>query len=183
MRNILLSTAASAAAFVALAAPASAATVITLTPGPGGVRTGAVDMVVSGGTPESPFSFTETFTFELPSMGLTSVALSTSATTATNNIDFTSVLLNGTALTLIPGANEFATISNFPTMAGTQTLVVNGLSRGVGSFGGSITFSPTAAVPEPTTWALLLLGFAAVGFSMRRNKVSAQEARVRYSFA
>ena len=37
------------------------------------------------------------------------------------------------------------------------------------------------AVPEPSTWALLMLGFAAVGFSMRRSKDSNQEVRVRYA--
>ena len=37
------------------------------------------------------------------------------------------------------------------------------------------------AVPEPSTWALLMLGFAAVGFSMRRRKDSNQEVRVRYA--
>lgn len=31
-------------------------------------------------------------------------------------------------------------------------------------------FSPTAAVPEPGTWAMMLLGFGAVGVSMRRRR-------------
>lgn len=35
------------------------------------------------------------------------------------------------------------------------------------------------AVPEPSTWALMLLGFAAVGFTMRRSK----ETSVRVKFA
>ena len=37
------------------------------------------------------------------------------------------------------------------------------------------------AVPEPGTWALLMLGFAAVGFSMRHRKDGNQEVRVRYA--
>jgi hypothetical protein len=36
------------------------------------------------------------------------------------------------------------------------------------------------AVPEPSTWAMMLLGFGAVGFAMRRRKKAPQ---VRYSFA
>ncbi|HSR01070.1 MAG TPA: PEPxxWA-CTERM sorting domain-containing protein [Sphingomicrobium sp.] len=44
---------------------------------------------------------------------------------------------------------------------------------GVDSVGG--------AVPEPSTWAMMLLGFGAVGFGMRRRKVAAP--RVKYSFA
>ena len=30
----------------------------------------------------------------------------------------------------------------------------------------------TAAVPEPGTWAMMLLGFGAIGFSMRRRRHS-----------
>jgi hypothetical protein len=32
-------------------------------------------------------------------------------------------------------------------------------------------FGLSSAVPEPTTWAMMLVGFGAVGFSMRRRKV------------
>jgi serralysin len=35
----------------------------------------------------------------------------------------------------------------------------------------SLAPSSTAAVPEPATWAMMLLGFGAVGYSMRRRKV------------
>lgn len=34
----------------------------------------------------------------------------------------------------------------------------------------------TAAVPEPSTWAMMLLGFGAIGFSMRRRKPVAGRA-------
>jgi hypothetical protein len=30
----------------------------------------------------------------------------------------------------------------------------------------------TAAVPEPTTWAMMLIGFGAVGYSMRSRKAA-----------
>jgi hypothetical protein len=30
------------------------------------------------------------------------------------------------------------------------------------------------AVPEPATWAMMLLGFGAVGYSMRRRKATVQ---------
>lgn len=32
------------------------------------------------------------------------------------------------------------------------------------------TFVVRAGVPEPTTWAMMLMGFGAIGFSMRRRK-------------
>jgi hypothetical protein len=31
------------------------------------------------------------------------------------------------------------------------------------------TYSVAGGVPEPSTWAMMLIGFAAVGFAMRRN--------------
>ncbi|MEO7411252.1 MAG: PEPxxWA-CTERM sorting domain-containing protein [Sphingomicrobium sp.] len=34
----------------------------------------------------------------------------------------------------------------------------------------STRVNAVAAVPEPATWAMMLLGFGAVGFSMRRNR-------------
>jgi hypothetical protein len=44
-----------------------------------------------------------------------------------------------------------------------------------------LTSTPTGAVPEPATWALMILGFAGIGFAMRRNKT--QTVAVRYNFA
>lgn len=35
-----------------------------------------------------------------------------------------------------------------------------------------VRFAGVSAVPEPATWAMMLLGFGAVGYSMRRRKVS-----------
>lgn len=42
--------------------------------------------------------------------------------------------------------------------------------------------SVQAAVPEPGTWALMLLGFGLVGGAMRRGKTSGIAARLRYAF-
>ena len=45
--------------------------------------------------------------------------------------------------------------------------------------GGAITVpGATAGVPEPTTWALMLMGFGAMGAAMRRTRVT---TRVRYA--
>lgn len=69
-----------------------------------------------------------------------------------------------------------------PAGAGVFAPVVGGLPSGGGSIGGigsggtgDIIAPPAppvavAAVPEPSTWMLLLMGFAAVGASLRRRK-------------
>jgi hypothetical protein len=48
------------------------------------------------------------------------------------------------------------------------------LSEGMSNFGGSWTFATTeipasGAVPEPATWAMMLIGFGLVGFAMRKR--------------
>jgi hypothetical protein len=53
--------------------------------------------------------------------------------------------------------------------AGTYTLTIEGTRGTTGSFGGNVAFT-AAAVPEPATWGMMLLGFGAVGFAMRRRK-------------
>jgi hypothetical protein len=40
------------------------------------------------------------------------------------------------------------------------------------------SFAVTPSVPEPATWAMMLLGFGAVGFAMRRNRKSMGLAQV-----
>jgi hypothetical protein len=52
-----------------------------------------------------------------------------------------------------------------------------GVSRGNGSYGGNLTFTPNSAVPEPATWAMMLLGFAGIGFQLRRKRSNATLAQ------
>ncbi len=163
-------------AMAAVAAPASAATTLTLSPGPGGTLTGSFsESGIAAGIQTFVYNFT------LPSNGMTSGSISTSFSSAANDYNFTTVTLNGTPFTLSPtGQFEFGSII-LSTMTGVQTLSVAGLSFGNGSFGGQITFTPmAAAVPEPATWALMLTGFGIVGGAMRRRK---QSVRTAVSFA
>jgi hypothetical protein len=50
-------------------------------------------------------------------------------------------------------------------------ITVNGLSRGGGAYGGQLSFIPSA-VPEPGTWAMMLVGFGMMGASMRYRRRS-----------
>jgi hypothetical protein len=50
-------------------------------------------------------------------------------------------------------------------------------SDGIGGFNGGIAMS-VAAVPEPATWAMMILGFAGIGFMAYRRKNGAASFRV-----
>ena len=146
----------------------------------------------------TPFSDTFAFTIGLSGMGNIGVG-SGNITTGVNvanflksqDLDITSVLVNGVLASLqlqdanhvncsvrstnaalsTCGANEFWAANDVPIIGGQlNTIVVSGISRGMGSYGGNLTFTPNPSVPEPTTWALMLLGFGGVGLSMRRRR-------------
>ena len=117
-------------------------------------------------------TFMETVVFTNTLAGLYSITLTTSSPA----VDFTSAILSGLGgpYNLVEidddGTNEFWRLANPITLdASTYTLTINGDNSGAGSLGGSITIRQ-AAVPEPSTWAMMLLGFGAVGFAMRRRR-------------
>jgi len=118
-------------------------------------------------------TFMETVVFTNTLAGLYSITL----TTSSPDVDFTSAFLAGLGgpydLVEIDddGTNEFWRLANPITLeASTYTLTINGDNSGAGSLGGSITIRQANAVPEPATWAMMLIGFGAVGFAMRRRR-------------
>lgn len=163
---------------IVAASPATAATALTLNPGPNGTQSVGFDKTIA-----TAGAFSETFTFTLPNDGVTSASLVTIAVNRLTNINFTSATLNNVAFTFSPtGVFEFGSVNGISTMAGQQTLVVNGTSGGNGSFGGNISFAPAGGVvPEPATWALMILGFGLVGGMMRRRAGSPANVNVRFA--
>lgn len=161
-----------AAALTAVASPAQAVETITIT-GPSG--TFGNDSVVCPGDPApATCAFTNTFNFITPEgYNLTNATISTTALGG-NNINFTSVFLNGMAFTLTPtGTFEFGTLANAALDAGfNNVLTVNGQNSGDSSFAGTLVFAAVPAVPEPATWGMMLLGFGAIGASLRRRRRS-----------
>ena len=116
-------------------------------------------------------TFMENLVFTNTLAGLYSITLTTSSPA----IDFTSAVLTGLGgpANLVEidddGVSEFWRLANPVTLGAAQyTLTINGNNSGAGSLGGSITIRP--AVPEPATWAMMLIGFGAVGFAMRRRR-------------
>ena len=92
-------------------------------------------------------------------------------------------LSGGTVHELTLTGNDFfetAFGNNIPLFAGENNYIVfTGNSGSNGSYGGQATFVPEAAVPEPATWAMMLFGFGAIGFAMRRRRK--ENVRVRFA--
>ena len=102
------------------------------------------------------------------------------------DVDFSNAFVNffdGTSETLVaqlvnqvPGSDTFEawSVSGVNLAANTPgtAYIIHILgNRGVSSsFDGNIQFSPGGAVPEPATWAMMLLGFGAIGWQLRRRQ-------------
>lgn len=100
--------------------------------------------------------------------------------------DFAS-LLNGTTYIGIHKGNANGAGGTVAGTQGTAFYRINATNLDVlkvafagGSSAVLYSTQSAPAVPEPSTWALLMLGFAAVGFTMRRQK-GEREVRVRYA--
>ena len=115
-------------------------------------------------------TFTESLSFTDTLAAIDSVTLDTSSA----SVDFTSAYLTdgvtNYALSLLFsfGSLESWGLDDTLLGPGTYTLVINGNNSGTGSLGGTVTIQE--AVPEPATWAMMILGFGAVGFAMRRKR-------------
>ena len=93
---------------------------------------------------------------------------------ADQDIDFTSVTLNDLPFVIDDsGQFEFRFITNVVALQ--QNLFkIAGTSGSSSSYAGTIN---VATVPEPSTWAMLMLGFGLLGYAMRRARGSERHLR------
>jgi hypothetical protein len=76
-------------------------------------------------------------------------------------------------------AGGFTNVAFFqPSVGPADQYRING-GGGISTFGNATSSLVAGAVPEPTTWMLMLLGMAGIGFSMRRK--ANQTLRVSYA--
>lgn len=159
-----------------MAVPASAAVFLPGSPNfqvVGDITNGTVSATI-GNAGIKKGTFTDTFEFIINQNGVGSGSLSTSTSKlkSATDLDITSVTVNGAFATKVfTGTSlvEFYSILDVPiTFGALNSIVVTGLSRGNGSYGGNLTFAPSA-VPEVATWAMMLAGFGMVGFAARRR--------------
>lgn len=123
----------------------------------------------------APGDYSYTLSFTISPFQLADTAEFSARLAADNGI--TGILLNGNALT-VPGGINFNVWQNFGAtsgfVAGLNSLVItaNNAAGGSGNpTGVRVEFlsSSVGSVPEPQTWALLVIGFGCVGFASRRR--------------
>lgn len=183
--------ASAALAFAAM--PAQAATVV-YTSGQNvgliesaGVFNGAFEANVVADANNDP-SFVATFFFNAPENGMAAASAISIALSQMSNLDFTSIAINGIPGTVINGTVDQAFMIAQAVLSGQNTLTLTGnlnLPSGTGNaaFGGNVTFAEVAAVPEPATWALFILGFGALGMGMRRRNARVSATKATLNFA
>lgn len=122
-----------------------------------------------GNTGDTSGQLNDTYTFTVPA-GSANGFVGSIALTPALNVTFTSVLLDSTPFErVLSDGTELFTLNPTQLAAGSHTIFVNGTwgSEG-GSYAGTLNFAP-GIVPEPTTWAMLIGGFAITGGAMRRR--------------
>ena len=114
-------------------------------------------------------SFNSSFTFMNTVAGVYNFLVGTS----TPGLMFTNVSVAGGGTTSIfaPPATSVIQQFNLPMLADTAyTVTLAGTSPvSAGAISGNVTIT-NAAVPEPATWAMMILGFGAVGMVLRRRR-------------
>jgi hypothetical protein len=201
MKTLLLAAAAAATTAALAATPANAATVVYSTGSNIAVNyqpltedyDGAFRFRVINMTPGDPNGdFTADFTFLSPINGLGSSIAGSVIVSGDlgSDIDFYSVNINGYAGSVInSGAASSAFRVDAPISAGLNTLTFtgrlnpNGNRVGDGLVTGSLTLAAAGMVPEPATWGLFILGFGAIGGTLRRRNASIRKVRAKLNFA
>ncbi len=171
MKKVLLG-AAMAASMLLVAPAANAAKYLDIpAPGASGIITGNF-----GYTEIGAGDFEHIFEFNFPFAGATNGTISSTIAPGDvigglSDLKFNSITLNGHDFSiLLDGEVEFARIKDILVASGPQKLTVTGWSGGDSSYAGVLTFAPTAAVPEPATWAMMIIGFGAAGSMVRSRR-------------
>ncbi|VXC85379.1 FxDxF family PEP-CTERM protein [Sphingomonas sp. 8AM] len=134
-----------------------------------GVFTGLFGNTVTSADVNSSSVYTDTYQFIVPTAGI--VGASAVTLTFDGSLTFSEVLLNGVKLVIRRTNGVYLATSPLGGLASAenpQKLSITGkLTGATGTYTGNVRFE--SAVPEPGTWALMILGFGIVGYAMRRR--------------
>jgi hypothetical protein len=190
-KKLLLSVAVFGALGMAgIASSASAATIVNV----GALPPANPYFYLTSGTPTSPVitanfgatitgpstTFDDIFEFTIPQNGTGSGSLSTSFSSALNQLTIGQVLVNGVIETLIASSGgQSLTVTGVPILNGVMnTIEVKGATSATAvaaTYTGTATFA-AGAVPEPASWAMMIGGFGLIGAAMRRRRTNCQLA-------
>jgi hypothetical protein len=108
--------------------------------------------------------------------GLDVTGLSLYRAAGTDGTGTGTLVSSGTSLQ--SGNIDVWTLSSDNLAVGNYYVLVSGnlVSDGSASFGGAVMMSPTAPVPEPETYGMMLAGLGVLGFLARRRKAAANQA-------
>ena len=171
----LKKTVASAAIACALAGAASASHAAVLITNGSGTITGVSDVML--GTKTYDVSFGNTVSTPLLAAyaadALSQIEGVFSSSTAPNSIKGCSNLKNCyITFPVTTGGYDYLQIS-------TKNGLITGNESAVGQGKAQVTYAIFTAVPEPATWAMMLVGFGMIGFAMRARRQ--QKVRVTYA--
>jgi hypothetical protein len=98
--------------------------------------------------------------------------LNGSATLNFGSLNLTGLTILGAHFGNTPGSNATDVSAFWLINLGSTVTNTITLSNGMGSSDAQIFATGGGAVPEPATWALMLLGFGGIGMAMRRSRRS-----------
>ena len=123
-------------------------------------------------------SFVDTYDFTLVGISYLISSTASSAAVGDQDLDFTSLVIKNDADAIVAtyagnlgtDDNEFYSLTKTLLAAGNYRLVISGVnSASQASYSGNLAIAP--AVPEPSTYALLLGGIGAIGLFVRRRSM------------
>lgn len=134
------------------------------------VNGSTIDTVAFGINPAPAGPFTGTFDFTNSLAGIYSVLLG-SSTPGTTFSSASLVGIGGTSGSVsATGSTNVLSLLSGTLNPGSYRFTFGGTApAGGAAVSGNLTFA-TAAVPEPASWALMLLGFGALGMVIRRRQ-------------
>jgi hypothetical protein len=165
--------AATAFALALGAFPAAASTFLTET-GPGVDGSLSWTFGNSGGIAAGAFE--DQFDIVIPSLGTSDGSIQASFTSPDDDLTFTAVSFDGHSFTPDdhPGLNQEFLAPFLIASGGHFLLDVKGVSPGTDAdYAGTLSFTPAlgATVPEPASWALMILGFGGIGAALRTRRL------------
>lgn len=134
---------------------------------------------IAAATTENP-TFADIFTWDLELDGTMSGIIASIFSARSGDINFTSVSLDGQEFDLTrDGPRDNGFLEELVVHRGSQQMIVRGTSGGNGSYGGVLSFAAaalTGGVPEPASWALMIVGFGGIGATLRCRRRQALAA-------